>query len=62
MWWGEKFSGDGTSKEGTRGEKHHVVHSFASRQVGYLKDVTQGCHGLTFPSFSRLSEVEAFSK
>lgn len=62
MWWGEKFSGDGASKEGTRGEKHHVVSRFASLKVGSLKIVTEGCHGLTFPSVSRLSEVGAFSK
>jgi len=30
--------------------------------VRYLRVVTSGCHGLTFPSFSRLSEVEAYAK
>ena len=33
---------------------------------GYRKSlghyITEGCHGLTFPSFSRLSEVMAFAK
>jgi len=52
----------GSSKKGTRGEQRFVEHRFAPRDVQYLKIVTQGCHGLTFPSFSRLSEVEAFGK
>ena len=59
---GKIYEKVGASKEGTRGEKHHVVSRFASLKVGSLKIVTEGCHGLTFPSVSRLSEVGAFSK
>jgi hypothetical protein len=34
----------------------------AARKVAFIKIIIQGCHGLTFPSFSRLTEVEVFSK
>jgi hexosaminidase len=58
---GKKFEQVGSAKEGTRGDKDHVEHRFAPRGIRFIKIVTQGCHGLTFPSFSRLSEVMAFS-
>lgn len=59
---GKSFEKVGESKEGTRGEKNFVEHRFPARKVGFIKIVTKGCHGLTFPSFSRISEVEAFAK
>jgi hexosaminidase len=52
----------GASKEGTRGDLDHVEHRFQSQRVAFIKISTQGCHGLTFPSFSRLSEVQAFAE
>jgi len=50
------------AKEGDRGDKNHRDHTFSARKVAFIKITTQGCHGLTFPSFSRLTEVEVFSK
>ncbi len=58
---GENYEKVGESKEGTRGEKNYVDYAFPARKVAFIKISTQGCHGLTFPSFSRLSEVEAFA-
>jgi len=58
---GRTFEKVGGSEKGTRGEKNHVEHTFGARKVRFIKIVTQGCHGLTFPSFSRLSEVMAFA-
>ena len=52
----------GRAQKGSRGEDSFVVHRFAPRDVRYIRIVTQGCHGLTFPSFSRLCEVEAFAR
>ena len=52
----------GRAQQGSRGEDSFVVHRFAPRDVRYIRIVTQGCHGLTFPSFSRLCEVEAFAR
>lgn len=57
---GETFKKVGESKEGTRGEKNYVEHNFGPESVRYLKIRTNGCHGLTFPSFSRLCEIQAF--
>jgi hypothetical protein len=44
-----------------RRDKNRVEHAFPAREVRFIKVITQGCHGLTFPSFSRLSEVMAFA-
>ena len=59
---GQTFEKVGAAGKGSRGDKDHVEHTFPARQVRFIKVVTQGCHGLTFPSFSRLSEVMAFAK
>ena len=59
---GSSWQQVGTSGKGTRGEQSFVEHRFEPRTVRYVRIVTQGCHGLTFPSFSRLCEVEAFAK
>ncbi|TWT84248.1 Beta-N-acetylhexosaminidase [Planctomycetes bacterium CA13] len=59
---GKTFAKIGSAQKGSRGEKNHVVHSFPVREIRFIKIVTQGCHGLTFPSFSRLSEVMAFAE
>ena len=52
----------GGAAKGTRGDRSFVEHRFEPRQVRYLRVATQGCHGLTFPSFSRLSEIQAFAR
>lgn len=59
---GKDYERVGSSGKGSRGENAFVAHTFEPRQVRYLKIATQGCHGLTFPSFSRLTEVQAFEK
>lgn len=59
---GVSFDQVGTAHKGTRGDDAFVTHSFAGRKVRYVKVSTHGCHGLTFPSFSRLCEVEVFAK
>lgn len=59
---GETFEAVGHSEQGTRGERSYVEHVFPARRVSHIKIVTQGCHGLTFPSFSRLTEVVALGE
>jgi hypothetical protein len=52
----------GSSEDrGSRGDRSFVEHRIAPRSVRFVRVVTRGCHGLTFPSFSRLCEIEAFS-
>lgn len=58
---GTTFLEVGRSGEGTRGDASFVDHVFDPREITALRITTQGCHGLTFPSFSRLTEVEAFA-
>jgi hexosaminidase len=57
---GRDYEQVGAAGERSRGERSFVEHRFASRKVRYVKIATHGCHGLTFPSFSRLCEVEVF--
>lgn len=52
----------GETEKGSRGDRTFVEHRFEPRPVRFLRIRTRGCHGLTFPSFSRLSEVEAFAR
>jgi len=58
---GKKYQKVGESGKGTRGEQSYVEHRFDSRDVEFIKVVTKGCHGLTFPSFSRLCEIQAYA-
>ncbi|MDA1267405.1 MAG: hypothetical protein O2816_20170, partial [Planctomycetota bacterium] len=58
---GVSFDEVGRAGAGTRGEATFVDHSFPAREVRALRIVTEGCHGLTFPSFSRLTEVQAYA-
>lgn len=57
---GKDYRKVGESKQGTRGEKNFVEHSFDPAKASHIKIRTSGCHGLTFPSFSRLCEIQAF--
>ena len=57
---GEAWEQVGATDAASRGETNHVTHAFEARRVSHLKVVTRGCHGLTFPSFSRLTEIRAF--
>lgn len=50
----------GEAREGTRGDEDHVEFRFERRRVSHLQIVTDGCYGMVFPSFSRLSGVMAF--
>ncbi len=57
---GTSFDAVGSATKGSRGASNHVTHEFTARKTTHIKIRTQGCHGLTFPSFSRLTEVMAF--
>lgn len=57
---GATWTSVGETAEGTRGEATFVEHRFDPRPVSHVRVVTHGCKNLTFPSFSRLCEVEAF--
>ncbi len=59
---GKDFRPIGNSKKGTRGDKSYVEHKFTPQKIHSLKVITEGCHGLVFPSFSRLSEIEVFAE
>ncbi len=59
---GESYEAVGVAQKGSRGEKNHVTHEFPRRHVQFIKIRTEGCHGLTFPSFSHLTEVQAFAQ
>jgi hypothetical protein len=59
---GEGYEPVGSADKGSRGDGNFVTHEFAQRPVRFIKIATRGCHGLTFPSFSRLTEVMAFAK
>ena len=52
----------GEAREGSRGDASSVEHGFEPRAIARIRVVTDGCHGLTFPSFSRLTEIEAFAR
>ncbi|MDF1798505.1 MAG: family 20 glycosylhydrolase [Planctomycetota bacterium] len=59
---GIHYDSIGTTTEGTRGENAFVEFAFEQRPVSHVKLLTQGCHNLTFPSFSRLTEIQAFAE
>ncbi len=59
---GETFDQIGNAQEGTRGDHSYIEHRFPARETESIKIITQGCHGLIFPGFSRLSEVMEFSE
>lgn len=59
---GKKFDQVGKTKQGDRGEGRVVEHRFKKRKVKVIRIVTDGCKNFTFPSFSRLTEVEAFAE
>lgn len=59
---GEAFELVGSTTPDSRGDEQYVDHVFAARPVSAIRIRTRGCHGLTFPSFSRLSEVMAFEE
>ena len=59
---GKAFKQVGSSVQGSRGDTNHVEHRFPARELTHIKILTHGCHGLTFPSFSRLTEVMAFDE
>jgi len=59
---GKVFTPIGSAQQGSRGEENCISYRFPEQEVRTIKIVTQGCHGLTFPSFSRLCEVMAFAE
>ena len=58
---GEHFVEVGSTSEGDRGDARFVEHRFERQLVRVLRIETSGCERFTFPSFSRLTEVEAFA-
>lgn len=59
---GRSFDQVGAAKKGSRGKQTFVTHRFDARPVRFVKIATHGCHGLTFPSFSRLCEIEVYAQ
>lgn len=59
---GRRYHQVGSAGKGSRGDRSFVEHRFEPRDVRFIRVSTRGCHGLTFPSFSRLTEVEAFGR
>lgn len=59
---GIDFERVGATQQGDRGEGRSVEHTFEKRVVSVIRIVTNGCENFTFPSFSRLTEVEAFAE
>lgn len=59
---GTTFKSVGKTEKETRGSENHVIHRLDPKEVKFIKIVTEGCQDLTFPSFSRLSEVMAFTE
>ncbi len=59
---GQNYQSIGESKKGTRGENTFVEFTFEPREINAIMIRTQGCEDLTFPSFSRLTEITAFAK
>lgn len=59
---GQEWVEVGASGPGRRGERSFVEHAFMPRPARHVRLVTEGCHGLTFPSFSRLCEVQVFGE
>lgn len=57
---GERFEEVGSTAKGRRGDRSFVEHRFDRRPVRLIRIETRGCEDFTFPSFSRLAEVEAF--
>jgi hypothetical protein len=58
---GAAYEQVGVSDQGTRGEAPFVEHHFAPRPARFVRVVTDGCQALTFPSFSRLCEVQVYA-
>ena len=57
---GERFEKVGSAVRGQRGDRPFLDHRFDRRPVRLIRIETRGCEDFTFPSFSRLTEVEAF--
>ena len=59
---GQTYEQVGKSEKGLRADENNLTHRFDPREAKFIKVVTKGCRDLTFPSFSRISEVMAFEK
>ncbi|MGC6425784.1 MAG: family 20 glycosylhydrolase [Akkermansiaceae bacterium] len=59
---GKDYTSVGKTEKGTRAETNEVIHQFEAQETKFIKIVTHGCQDLTFPSFSRITEVMAFEK
>lgn len=59
---GKAFEKVAETKKGDRGDKTFVEHTFDKRGTKVIRIETDGFEHFTFPSFSRLTEVEAFAE
>ncbi len=50
------YASVGSRGKGSRGDQNFVEHTFPETELSFILIRTQGCHGLTFPSFSRLRD------
>ncbi len=58
---GMNYTTVSAATKGSRAENAFVVHEFEPQQAAYVRIETDGCQDLTFPSFSRLVEVQVFA-
>jgi hypothetical protein len=56
---GERFHQVGSTSQGDRGDATFIEHRFERQRARLIRIETNGCEAFTFPSFSRLTEVEA---
>lgn len=59
---GKAFEKVGESTQGKRGKKTFLEHRFPKTEIKVVRIETDGFEDFTFPSFSRLSEVQVFAE
>ncbi len=59
---GKAFHKVGETSQGQRGKKRYIEHQFDTTKVKVVRIETDGFEDFTFPSFSRLTEVEVFEE
>lgn len=59
---GNQFTQVGKSSKGLRGENKYLDHRFDKAKIKVVRIETDGFEDFTFPSFSRLTEVQVFAE
>lgn len=59
---GQSYEKVAETTQGARGEERFIDHRFDARPVMVVRIETDGFESFTFPSFSRLTEVEVFAE